>query len=115
MPLTPEQDQHITAAAKSSRLSLSLWLLTIMPFVLTPAIHANESQLATGAALYSEFCANCHGADKSGLGEYTGDLAALTNRLEGITEEMPDFAGFFEADEIAAIHTYLATPVATGS
>ncbi len=105
----------MTATAKSSRLSLSLWLLTIMPFVLTPAIYANESQLATGEALYSEFCASCHGSDKSGLDEYTGDLAALTDRLEGITEEMPDFAGFFAADEIAAIHAYLAAPVATGS
>jgi mono/diheme cytochrome c family protein len=105
----------MTAAAKSSRLSMSLWLLTIMPFVLTPAIHANESQLATGEALYSEFCVNCHGADKSGLDDYTDDLAALTDRLEGITEEMPDFAGFFEADEIAAIHAYLAAPAATGS
>ena len=104
----------MTATAKSSRLSLSLGLLTIMPFVLTPAIHANESQLATGEALYSEFCVNCHGADKSGLDDYTDDLAALTDRLEGITEEMPDFAGFFEADEIAAMQAYLSAPVSVG-
>lgn len=64
----------------------------------------------TGAELYAEYCAGCHGDNKSGLQEYDADLASFTERMEGVTENMPDFAGFFEADEVAALHEYLISP-----
>ena len=75
--------------------------------LVSPVSMADESQLEAGGELYAEFCAGCHGANNTGLSDYRGDLAALTERLEGLTEEMPDFAGFFEEDEVAALHVYL--------
>ena len=71
---------------------------------------ADETRTAEGRELYGDFCENCHGADREGLQAFEGDLAALTERLEGFTEEMPDFAGFFEEDEIAALYEYLTAP-----
>jgi mono/diheme cytochrome c family protein len=71
---------------------------------------ADEAAIAAGGELYAEYCANCHGDDKSGLSEYQEDLATFTDRLEGMTEEMPDFAGFFEEEEIAQMHAYLTAP-----
>jgi mono/diheme cytochrome c family protein len=71
---------------------------------------ADEAQFAEGEELYGEFCENCHGANRDGLKAFDGDLDELTERLEGFTEEMPDFAGFFEEDEIAALHAYLSAP-----
>lgn len=63
-----------------------------------------------GAELYVDFCARCHGEARDGLRTYTDDLAGLTERLEGMTEDMPDFAGFFTPEEIAALHAYLSLP-----
>ena len=78
-------------------------------FVLSSA-GADEAAVAAGGELYAEFCSNCHGDNKSGLQEYKDDLATFTDRLEGMTEEMPDFAGFFEEEEIAQMHAYLSAP-----
>jgi mono/diheme cytochrome c family protein len=75
---------------------------------------ADEAQIAEGQELYTEFCESCHGKNKSGLSEFNGDLAVLTDRLEGNTEEMPDFAGFFEEDEITAMYAYLSAPAVAG-
>jgi mono/diheme cytochrome c family protein len=82
-------------------------VLTAGTLLSGPLAFADEDQVAAGAEIYGEFCQNCHGPDKSGLANYSGDMAALTERLEGLTEEMPDFAGFFEEDEIADLHAYL--------
>jgi mono/diheme cytochrome c family protein len=71
---------------------------------------ANDLDEDVGKQLFGEYCAGCHGADKSGLPDYGGTLAAFTARMEGVTENMPDFAGFFDEDEIAALYTYLITP-----
>jgi mono/diheme cytochrome c family protein len=69
---------------------------------------ADDGQVAAGAELYSEFCQNCHGPDKSGLKAYSGDIDAFTERLDGLTDEMPDFADFFEEDEIVQLYAYLS-------
>jgi len=82
-------------------------LLSIYMLLAGSLALADEAQVAAGAEIYSEFCQNCHGPDKSGLASYRGDLDAFTERLEGMTDEMPDFAGFFEADEIADLYAYL--------
>jgi mono/diheme cytochrome c family protein len=68
---------------------------------------ADQEQVEAGAELYVEYCMSCHGENKSGLRDYSGDLQSFTDRLGGLTEEMPDFADFFEEDEIAALHAYL--------
>jgi mono/diheme cytochrome c family protein len=67
-----------------------------------------EGQVEEGAELYAEFCASCHGDNKSGLAEFKDDQATFNDRLEGMTQEMPDFAGFFEQEEIDAMFAYLS-------
>jgi mono/diheme cytochrome c family protein len=74
------------------------------------AAFAGDDSFAEGQELYGEFCQNCHGPDKSGLDVFTGDMAALTERLEGLTDDMPDFTGFFEEEEIDALFAYLSEP-----
>jgi mono/diheme cytochrome c family protein len=91
------------------KLIISFVLFGVMPVTL-----ADEAQIAEGQELYTEFCESCHGKNKSGLSEFNGDLAVLTDRLEGNTEEMPDFAGFFEEDEITAMYAYLSAPAVAG-
>ena len=68
---------------------------------------ADSDELSSGAALYSEYCQSCHGADKVGLEAFDGDLEALRLRLDGYTENMPDFSGLFSDDEVTAIYAYL--------
>jgi hypothetical protein len=34
-------------------------------------------------------------------------LSTFSERLEGVTENMPDFAGVFDDDEVAAIFAFL--------
>jgi mono/diheme cytochrome c family protein len=80
-------------------------IFTLM--ILSGQVAAESAQQAVGAELFGEYCAGCHGVDKSGLADYRGELYAFTERMEGVTENMPDFAGMFEADEIAALHAYL--------
>ena len=60
-----------------------------------------------GAELYGDYCANCHGDNASNVPAYPDNLAEFTQRLEGMTENMPDFSGFFDEDEIAALYAYL--------
>jgi mono/diheme cytochrome c family protein len=79
--------------------------------VVAMSANADEAQRLAGTELYAEYCESCHGPERSGLPEFNLDLAGLTNRLEGVTESMPDFAGFFEADEIAALYAYLSAPL----
>jgi mono/diheme cytochrome c family protein len=69
---------------------------------------AIQADALEGAELYAEYCQNCHGESKAGLVNFSMDLAAFTDRLEGMTEQMPDFADFFAAEEIASLHSYLS-------
>ena len=74
--------------------------------------YADGTDTEMGAELYAEFCANCHGDNKSGLTEFKDDPATFNDRLEGITDEMPDFAGFFDQEEIDAMYAYLSADTA---
>ena len=78
-----------------------------------PAVLAQEGE-ALGEELFTEYCARCHGADASGLAGYQGSVDEFNERLEGVTENMPDFAGFFEADEIESMHAFLMATVGAG-
>jgi len=60
-----------------------------------------------GKELYEEFCQNCHGPDKAGLKDYNGSFESFAERLDGVTQEMTDFAGFFDEDEVVALYSYL--------
>ncbi|MEC9375046.1 MAG: cytochrome c [Pseudomonadota bacterium] len=68
---------------------------------------ANNASLEMGEELYDEFCSGCHGDNAAGLTQFKDDLEMFVERLEGITQNMPDFAGVFEEDEIEAIFNYL--------
>jgi mono/diheme cytochrome c family protein len=70
-------------------------------------LQADDSELELGQELFEEFCAGCHGADASGLSQFSDDLSTFGERLEGVTENMPDFAGVFDDDEVAAIFAFL--------
>lgn len=80
-------------------------LLAAMAFAL-PGL-ADEALIEEGAALYDDFCANCHGADVDGLQNYQGSLEEFRRRLEGETEDMPDFTDYFEPEEVEAMHAFL--------
>jgi len=66
-----------------------------------------------GTELYGEFCSRCHGENKEGLANFSGDFADFAQRLEGMTENMPDFAGFFEEQEVLDLYAYLSVDGAT--
>jgi len=67
----------------------------------------DTSEASSGAALYSEYCQTCHGNDKVGLEAFDGSIEALKLRLDGYTENMPDFSGLFSDEEVTAIYAYL--------
>jgi mono/diheme cytochrome c family protein len=71
---------------------------------------ASAADVQLGAELYYDFCARCHGDDREGVQNFSDDLQRFTERLEGVTEDMPDFAGTFEPEEIAALYAFLALP-----
>ena len=82
------------------RASLLAGLLLVLP-----AAGAIANPL--GEELYGDYCANCHGDNASNVPAYPDNLAEFTERLEGVTENMPDFSGFFDEEEIAALYAYL--------
>ncbi len=75
--------------------------------MVAPVYAAADSRVAAGEELYLENCARCHGEQAEGLQNYSGTLAQLSERLDGLTEGMPDFAGWFDEDEVEALHTFL--------
>jgi mono/diheme cytochrome c family protein len=60
-----------------------------------------------GKELYDQYCSSCHGADKEGVQNYTGDFENFTARLNGVTENMSDFTDFFDDDEVVALYEYV--------
>jgi mono/diheme cytochrome c family protein len=75
--------------------------------LLTTVVSANPESIELGAEVYASYCQGCHGDDKDGLRDYNVSLEDLRVRLEGVTENMPDFAGFFDEEEIIALQAYL--------
>ena len=92
---------NLRAASLARRLSL----LVLMTLVCASAATAGDTEL--GQELFGEYCANCHGDDAEGLQGFSLSPDEFTERLEGITENMPDFAGFFDMEEIEAMYAYL--------
>jgi mono/diheme cytochrome c family protein len=75
------------------------------------AVDLPAESVARGAELFAEFCQGCHGENRSGLGQYAGELDSLRLILEGETNEMPDFFGIFSDEEVEALYAYLASPL----
>jgi mono/diheme cytochrome c family protein len=96
-------------------------LIALLLFVLTSA--AASVAAATGAALFQQHCASCHGADRLGLSGpalLPGNLqrlqkpqagAAIANGLPA--SQMPAFGEKLAASEIGALVDYIYTPLAT--
>ena len=82
----------------------ALLAICLMPFTVASAA---EPDVELGKELYGDYCQNCHGIDKAALSDYSGSLAEFTERLEGMTNDMPDFGGFFDDDEILGLHAYM--------
>lgn len=82
------------------------------------AARAAEDAARQGAALYNQFCAQCHGQDmeapvngafdlrKFPGGEAARFTAAVTN---GKGDKMPAWGGMLAPDEIAAVWAYVQT------
>lgn len=68
---------------------------------------ASTEQISVGGDLYDNFCERCHEDPAIGLADFEGSKEDLVERLEGMTEEMPDFWGMFTDDEIAAMYAYI--------
>lgn len=84
-------------------------LLVVASLWMSPVI-ANDSvdDLADeGAELYAEFCATCHGDDVDGLQQFSDTKEDFIARLEGETDNMPDFTDFFEPEEVDAMYHFL--------
>ncbi len=78
-------------------------------FVLPLTATAEDGILATGAALYDEFCFDCHGptATEGEAGDIRGlPASTVSNATQGF-EMMPAFD--LDADQIRAIASYLAS------
>lgn len=77
--------------------------------------HAAAEQVEFGAELYAEFCSDCHGDDVAGLEGFADSAAEFAARLEGETENMPDFTDFFSAEEVSAMYGFLSAVAADNS
>lgn len=97
----------------SARSSL-IWSIIGTTALLLGATAPVQAAPELGEELFNEYCAGCHGAGAAGLRDYRGSLENFNERLEGVTENMPDFAGFFDSDEIEAMHEYLMAALEAG-
>ena len=86
---------------------LSIFLSLAQSAALANSGEASAEQIELGGDLYKQYCDRCHEAPATGLAAFQGSLQDLTERLEGITDEMPDFWGVFSDDEIAALYAYM--------
>lgn len=101
------QARRVTTVLRGSAAFAVFAALSGLPLQ-SPA--GDAAQIEAGAELYAESCARCHGENREGLAAMTDDAETFVERLEGNTEEMPDFAGYFDEDEIAAMYAYLTAP-----
>ncbi len=81
------------------------WIATLL--LATAAAAATDAdEVSRGAAVYGDYCQNCHGEGARGLAAFEGDLATFRERLAG-TANMPDMSGVLQEQEAAEIFAYL--------
>jgi cytochrome c5 len=83
------------------------YLFAAVPWASANSESASAEQISEGGDLYNEFCERCHEDPAAGLADFEGSREDLVERLEGMTEEMPDFWGLFTPDEITALYAYI--------
>ena len=86
------------------------WMV-VMLLVCAPV--AADELAAEGAELYAEFCASCHGDDAEGVQPFADSAEGFVARLEGETDNMPDFTDFFDPEEVEAMYHFLTTTTGT--
>jgi cytochrome c5 len=85
----------------------SCYLFAAAPAAVANSESVSAEQISEGGDLYNEFCERCHEDPAAGMAGFEGSREDLVERLEGMTEEMPDFWGLFTDDEITAIYAYI--------
>ncbi len=83
------------------------YLFAAAPLALANSESVSAEQISEGGDLYNEFCERCHEDPALGMADFEGSREDLVERLEGMTEEMPDFWGLFTPDEITALYAYI--------
>ena len=91
----------------TASVTCSCFLLAAAPAALANSESASAEQISEGGDLYNEFCERCHEDPALGMADFEGSREDLVERLEGMTEEMPDFWGLFSDDEITALYAYI--------
>ena len=91
----------------TASVTCSCFLLAAAPAALANSESASAEQISEGGDLYNEFCERCHEDPALGMADFEGSREDLVERLEGMTEEMPDFWGLFTPDEITALYAYI--------
>ncbi len=85
----------------------NFFLFGAVPTAVANSESASAEQISEGRDLYNESCERCHEDPGIGLAAFEGSRDDLVERLEGMTEEMPDFWGFFSEDEITSLYAYI--------
>jgi mono/diheme cytochrome c family protein len=84
----------------------------ILPLLFTAISHAGEAPDMSGAELYREFCASCHGLQGHGDGPVA---PGLRHKVPDLTELAKRRGGVFPAEEIHRIIDGRSMPRAHGS
>ncbi len=72
----------------------------------TATLAMGTDAVSRGAAVYGNYCQNCHGEGARGLAAFEGDLATFRERLAG-TANMPDMSRVLQEQEVADVFAYL--------
>lgn len=122
-PPTEPQRGRVNAFRIGGAAQLPARELVRLPMERPPALRANARTLAHGAALYSQFCAVCHG-----IGAVSGgvlpdlrrapslqDAGAWAQTVQGAraANGMPDFSAWVNADDAEALRAYVASEAET--
>ena len=76
--------------------------------LMTVFLGSNAAMAADGEELFVEYCQSCHESTASVLEEFQGSRERFAEILEGDTEDMPDFFGFFDDEEVDALYQYIS-------
>ena len=76
--------------------------------LLTIGLAPLSAVAADGEELFAEYCQSCHEPDAAVLKEFQGSRERFNEILEGETQDMPDFFGFFQEDEVEALYQYIS-------
>jgi mono/diheme cytochrome c family protein len=95
---------------------MRLRALTALLLLLTAACTGQADPNASGAELYAQFCARCHGADLAGgVGQALGPGSELVEKpdsyviavLEDGRGSMPAFGNTLSADQIQSVLDFI--------